>query len=313
MLRALAADAARIDGVEVVVMWAAGLEPFGVRGVEVIEVPGSPSPLGDAFDELFTKIAAESDSILSIAPEMDDLLAKRATASGDRWLGAQSTAVSVCGDKRRLDQTLTTAIRRPMRHEVIGGSILAQLPAVIKPKDGAGGSAFLFRTVEEFRSGIGAVLDEIGRGSDGDPIVQEDYIPGRPCSVAVINNTPLPTGVQDIRIDGSPGRLSYHGGTVPAADVDQNAVRRLVAQVYNAVPGLRGWWGIDFVIPEEPFEGSFDPVLIEVNPRLTTSYLGYRALTPDNLAERILFPERTFPPLRWRAGSVSFTKGGTLN
>ena len=148
-------------------------------------------------------------------------------------------------------------------------------------------------------------------------MVHQRLVPGRPCSVAVLNDEVLPAGEQDIRIDGQPGRLSYHGGTVPAADIDAAAVARLVEQVRAAVPGLRGWWGIDFVIPHDPFPpgdpaANRDPVLIEVNPRLTTSYLGYRALARDNLAERLLFPERPFPPIRWKGGTARFTKDGRV-
>ena len=88
MLRALAADAARIEGVEVVVTWVAGLEPFGVNGVEV--VPASPSPTGGAFEDVFADLAAGCDGTLHVAPETDDLLAaaaERTIAAGGNWLG----------------------------------------------------------------------------------------------------------------------------------------------------------------------------------------------------------------------------------
>ncbi|MFH5803487.1 ATP-grasp domain-containing protein [Alienimonas sp. DA493] len=303
MLRALAADAVRVEGVEVVVTWAKGLPPFGVAGVEV--VPVSPSPLGGAFDELFPNLSAECDATLHIAPETGDLLAERAEETSGNWLGAEPDAVRICGDKRRTYDHLRNKRHLPPWPLIEGGDLLPHGPLIMKPRHGAGGAAILFRNNDEFVEGLSKALDFLDWPDRvGEQLIHEQYIPGRPCSVAVINDTPLPAGLQHIQIDGSPGRLSYHGGTVPAADVDQEAVRRLVGQVHAALPGLRGWWGIDFVIPDEPFEGSFDPVLIEVNPRLTTSYLGYRALTPDNLAERLLFPERSFPPLRWRAGAA---------
>ncbi len=50
-----------------------------------------------------------------------------------------------------------------------------------------------------------------------------------------------------------------------------------------SVPGLRGWVGVDLVLPDDG-----PPVVVEINPRLTTSYLGYRRLTGTNLAERWL-------------------------
>ena len=286
MLRALAADAARIEGVEVVVTWADSLPPFGVSGVEVVEVPAG-RPANDAIRRLFWAC----DRTLHVAPDGENNpLWQWAVEFGTfaetdenrrRWLGCPPWTVSVCGDKLALHEAAIGAgLRRP--HAVAGSEPLP-FPFVRKPEAGAGGDAVLFRDDDDL-----AVCPPRNADASGRPIplwnrayshFTEAYVPGRPCSVAVINDSPLPPGEQHITITGSPGRISYHGGTVPAANVDSDAVNRLVAQVRDAVPGLRGWWGIDFVIPDEPFppedrEGSRDPVLIEVNPRLTTSYLG---------------------------------------
>ena len=308
MLRALAADAARVGGVEVVVTWAAGLEAFGVGGVRAVEVRAPDE--GAALVELLTE---DSDRVLHIAPETDDLLggwAERCLATGGNWAGCSPGAVRACGDKVLLNAALRRAgVRAPRTQDDDPGEFLSlRAPWVQKPRDGAGGDAIVYRRRPPGRPAI--------RGDDGRPRdglwYFEDWVEGTAQSVAVLDRRPLPPGKQMIDAAGDWVRLSYHGGTIPAPDVDQDAVARLVAQVYAAVPGLRGWWGIDFVLPDEPFEGSRDPVLIEVNPRLTTSYLGYRALTPDNLAERMLFPERAFPPLRWKPGTATFAKNGDV-
>ena len=224
-----------------------------------------------------------------------------------------------CGDKEELERRLPAGVRRPPRRAEPFGATSGRrvpFPHVLKPRFGAGGATLLLRNVADTNRGPArtAFPAAVAAMLPGDtPAVREQYVPGRPLSVAVIGETPLPAGEQHIEITGSPGRLSYHGGTVPAAGVDAAAVNRLVEQVHAAVPGLRGWWGIDFVIPDAPFEKSRDPVLIEVNPRLTTSYLGYRALTDDNLAERVLFPDRDFPPVRWKPGAARFTKAGAVS
>ena len=308
MLRALAEDAAQVAGVEVVVAWADGSGPLGVDGVEVI--PVSPLPPGGAssFDAVFPKLTAECDATLHIAPETGDVLARRAEQvldAGHTWLGCRPDAIRAWGDKRQ-DPTRLAGLRVPVQHRPGERVLKAPLPVVVKPRFGAGGEALFFGRMGR-PEGPGG-----GRGGGVGETVTEQFVPGRPYSVALLNNAILPPGEQDIRITGTPGVLSYHGGTVPAAGVDRGAVEHLVGQVRKAVPGLSGWWGIDFVVPDEPFAGSRDPVLIEVNPRLTTSYLGYRALTPDNLAERLIFPERAFPPLRWNDGAVSFMKDGAV-
>ena len=316
MLRVLAADAARIEGVEVVVTWAASLEPFGVPGVEVVLIETRNQEA-----EEFQRLLWETDRTLHVAP--DDALYFRAEDCfraeelgeyGRLWLGCTPEAVGKCDWKPDLLKVVAASgVRAPFYRE---GDDPPLFPFLRKRDHGTGEPMALFRDEADLRADPPYNPENPGGEGvfwDGPFEYSEAYVSGRPCSVAVINAAPLPAGEQHIQIEGSPGRLSYHGGTVPAAGVDAAAVNRLVAQVYAAVPGLRGWWGIDFVIPDRPFEGSRDPVLIEVNPRLTTSYLGYRALTDDNLAERVLFPERNFPPIRWKAGAVRFAKAGTVD
>ena len=113
----------------------------------------------------------------------------------------------------------------------------------------------------------------------------------------------LPWGDQWFNREGTD--RTYDGGRIevgnpwetPTADAEPT-----IDRLFHAVPGLEGWVGIDG-------EGS----VIDINPRLTTSYLGYRRLTDDNLAERLLFPERSFPPIRWNDATVRFSKAGTVD
>jgi predicted ATP-grasp superfamily ATP-dependent carboligase len=53
---------------------------------------------------------------------------------------------------------------------------------------------------------------------------------------------------------------------------------------------------------------------MEINPRLTTSYVGLRALADANLAEVVLRVAggELVPPLTWRDGSVRFAADGTV-
>jgi predicted ATP-grasp superfamily ATP-dependent carboligase len=72
------------------------------------------------------------------------------------------------------------------------------------------------------------------------------------------------------------------------------------------VPGLSGYFGVDLVLGESA-DGSQDRV-IEINPRLTTSYLGLRRLARFNLAQallRLAQGERV-TGLRWHPGPWSF-------
>ena len=55
----------------------------------------------------------------------------------------------------------------------------------------------------------------------------------------------------------------------------------MACSAVNAIPGMKGYVGVDLVL-------SNDSVwLIEINPRVTTSYIGLRQILSANLAEII--------------------------
>ena len=86
---------------------------------------------------------------------------------------------------------------------------------------------------------------------------------------------------------------SYVGGNGPV-EVDPQELKRFVRGLLRAMPGSgAGWIGIDFLmVPEGPW------VALEVNARLTSSYLGYRKHYGAMLADTILglpLPIRPFP------------------
>ena len=63
-----------------------------------------------------------------------------------------------------------------------------------------------------------------------------------------------------------------------------------------AIPSLRGYVGIDFIQTEE------GPMVLEINPRLTTSYCGLRSALGVNVADLVLqlFRSGTLPAITRR-------------
>src|SRR5207237_10692235 len=106
--------------------------------------------------------------------------------------------------------------------------------------------------------------------------------PGRPSGVPFLTG-PQRTGTlcPAEQILSEDGPFRYLGGRLPlppelarrAADVARRAV--------DAVAGLAGYVGVDVVLGDAA-DGSRDCV-IEINPRLTTSYVGLRTMTDGNL------------------------------
>ena len=143
-------------------------------------------------------------------------------------------------------------------------------------------------------------------------LVQE-FVPGTAASVAVLvgpaGTVALAPAAQ--RLSGD-GRFRYLGGTLPLPGPLAERAAALARRAVAAVPGLRGYVGVDLVLGEAD-DGRGDMV-IEINPRVTTSYIGLRALAAGNLAAAMLQVVRGEPvgPLRWRRGRVTFTAGGLV-
>jgi predicted ATP-grasp superfamily ATP-dependent carboligase len=84
--------------------------------------------------------------------------------------------------------------------------------------------------------------------------------------------------------------ISYLGGSGPLDSAPIERLQSFADQVLTAIPGLAGGWiGIDFVVTPS---GQWHA--IEVNARLTSSYLGYRAWYGPELAQALC--TRSGPP-----------------
>jgi predicted ATP-grasp superfamily ATP-dependent carboligase len=109
------------------------------------------------------------------------------------------------------------------------------------------------------------------------------------------------------------GRFRYLGGRLPLSPAQEVRAIRLAQRAVQAVPGLMGYVGVDMVLGDAA-DGSTDWV-IEINPRLTTSYIGLRALATTNLAEALLqvCTGGPAPRLHWRSGIVQFDAAGQVS
>src|SRR5205823_1174077 len=102
-------------------------------------------------------------------------------------------------------------------------------------------------------------------GWNGDLIVQP-FVEGVPASVALVTGPGgkfcLKPTWQHLSDDG---RFRYLGGGLPLPPALATAARAAAVRVLPAIEGLRGWFGVDLVLGPE------QNVIVEINPRLTTS------------------------------------------
>lgn len=266
--------------------------------------------LTPGIEEATTRAAtAKSDAVLVIAPEFDDLLVTRLGWVGDKSVQPDATAVRLTADKLALaDRWRTAGVPTPFTRAATLWPA-GRLPVVVKDRFGAGSRYVLLRKTEaEWEHEQGYVADDFPYET-----IAQDFVPGVAASVALLvgpkQTVALPPTIQRLSDDG---RFTYLGGELPIRpDLASRAVA-LGRRAVECVPGLRGYVGVDLVLGDAA-DGSAD-FAIEINPRLTTSYVGLRALAESNLAGAMLDVCAGRPvELRWKPGRVSFTPAGAVD
>lgn len=230
-----------------------------------------------------------ADAAILIAPETDGQLEQLVTAAETRpgltvW-NATPAAIWLGTDKLVLAQHLTDH-PIPILPTVLETWTAPPIePCVIKPSDGAG--SWLVRCVEDDAQWR-LVRDEYAATAPQTVPLRQPFVRGRALSVAAWFGNGfvdwLPVGEQRLSDDG---RFRYRGGRLPAAITPEEAVavRSLAQAAAATIPGLRGYIGFDVL---QPADDPLRPVLVEINPRFTTSYVGYRRLFDENLLQRWL-------------------------
>ncbi|MCS6864734.1 MAG: ATP-grasp domain-containing protein [Gemmataceae bacterium] len=250
----------------------------------------------------------EDTDLVVIAPETGGLLAELVRCRPSP-LNATVEAIELTTDKARLAEhwqhhgipTPTTTQRPPRADD--------SFPMVWKPRDGAGSTdTFLIRDP----AGLATAMAQCP--SHHDMIVQP-FIPGCAASVAFLcgprQTVPLIPTFQHLAVDD---RLHYTGGELPLPEALAERAVRLAQRAIACVPGLRGYVGVDVVLGE-PTDGSGD-YAIEINPRLTTSYIGLRVAAAFNIAELWWRIARGEPvaadAAHWQPGRVRWNTAGTI-
>jgi len=272
-------------------MWNAAYDDFSrIDDVEVtttrdcrLSLNGLPShcEVVDGYDlSQLTKLASECDFCLLIAPEFDGHLcglALRLRPPVCRLLGPDVRFIITTSSKSTTAKNLAAAnVATPPGQLVAIGEAIPRsttFPAVVKVDDGAGSMA------EVVQSWSPKSYDQVMR--------VEPYLNGTPCSQSFLCRAdsapiPCPPMKQHIAADGS---LSYLGGE----RLDERLATRagtLARAAMDALFPTIGYVGVDMILGESD-DGSDDFVL-EVNPRLTTSYLGIRELSEHNLAQAMI-------------------------
>jgi predicted ATP-grasp superfamily ATP-dependent carboligase len=265
------------------------------------------------------KLAESSDATYVIAPESDDVLRSLlASLQGKnvQSLNCFSSAVGRVSDKavfqdhvKRLGlptpECLVFSVHTDA--EEIAQAVNEEIgfPAIFKPLSGVGcGGLSVVKSKRAVASAVNKIIGE----SSGKNFMAQELIYGVSASVSLISTggeaLPVSLNKQNVSL-GTPDSVStYDGGIVPFDSPQKDAAFSAAKRVGEAFHGLRGYVGVDLVLSEE------EPVVIELNPRLTTSYVGLRRVAGFNPAQAIVEAvlERKLPQNDGSTGYAYFSK-----
>ncbi len=247
------------------------------------------------------RVAQMCGRALVIAPEIDNALL-RATrflrSHGVDLVNASDEFISTASDKWLTAlQWHQHSIRQPMT-KLLCSSLLQDLEVVrdndnestawvVKPRDGAGGIGV--RRFSRFSDLVSWARRFTG---DFNQLLLQPWMPARSASIALIFS-------EDGLIKCSPARdqflteskssfgdiqwaeLSYLGSGEPWPYEHQKIAESFARAAIAAIPGNpRGWIGLDFLCDGLPTDiNSY--IAIEVNPRLTSSYVLTKLNSPE--------------------------------
>lgn len=137
--------------------------------------------------------------------------------------------------------------------------------------------------------------------------ILQTHVQGTAVSQAILGGPAgpwfCPPCIQQMSKDGS---FAYQGGSTPISPDFARRTQHLTERLVKTLPPWLGWLGVDMIL------GDAVDVILEINPRLTTSFVGLNRAAGGSLAPAIVrhaFGENAAMP-RFSAGPIGFDASG---
>ena len=251
-------------------------------------------------------VAMQCDRTIVIAPELHQHLERIINAlhtAGVAVIASSTSFIQATSDKLATAKLLDDSGVPHPRTQLLTQYRLGftepegdkEQPMTLKRRDGAGCADM--KVFADPRKLTEWLTTPESHDLAGEEWIIQPWQPGRPASLALIADddawTVLGAVEQQIELASESNHcgyasVSYLGGAGPLQRVSFEQLEHLAMRVRDSLPlGAKGWIGIDFLIPDE-MQSSQNLVVIEINPRLTTSYLGYRQWYGHALANSLV-------------------------
>jgi len=276
------------------------------------------SSFNDA-ERAIQKLSESTGTAYIVAPESNQVLQSlvaKIEQAGVASLNCRGNAIGNVSDKAAmLKRVKELGLSTPATVSVSAFDDVAEItrtvrgslgfPLIIKPVDGVGCAGL--SVVNNEQQVASAVAKTTAESTDKRFVAQE-VIRGTAVSVsllATVNDTlPLSLNRQDVSLMAPEAASTYNGGQVPFDNLLKREAFAAAEKAVKAFQGLRGYVGVDLVLTEK------EAVVMEVNPRLTVSYVGLRKVAGFNLAQAIISAalENKLPANSQSRGYAVFSK-----
>lgn len=275
MREALCADLAAVPDLELLASAAPDLPPppCGTR----------VTPQANERDvDFLLRAARRADAVWLVAPESAGIALDHLRAlerEGIPVLGCTSAAVALASSKSRtLARLMEAGLRTAPTWPLSAAPLDRHAEWAVKPDCGCG--------CEEARRLTAAQAAALRRDEASEGRIAQPWLAGLALSLSLRiaggRAELLSVNRQHIAV-AADGALSLQGITHCIALPPQADANSLARRIAAAIPGLRGFVGVDFVLGVDG-----RATVLEVNPRLTSAYVGLSARLGRNLAAEIL-------------------------
>ncbi|MCS7139437.1 MAG: ATP-grasp domain-containing protein [Candidatus Nezhaarchaeota archaeon] len=234
------------------------------------------------------------DLVVVIAPSSSRTIYSLIKACEDEGLdvlNSPSSAVFLASDKALLLRNLQlNGIKTPWTVvssfddglDIIERALQMHRKVVVKPADGDGcmGLSIVASPHE-----VSAALKKVKQSTRLPYFLVQEFIDGVNVSVNLLSAgdhvVPLSVNLQEVSLRGPFENSSYIKGLVPYREKNE-LLTSTALRVVRCLGWTRGFFGVDMVLKGE------EAYAVEVNPRLTTSYLALREISSLNILDMLI-------------------------
>ena len=217
-----------------------------------------------------------------------------AEQTGKISLNCESKVIKTVANKAALYEDLQKkGFRTPKTLVLNSSNSLAQVkqaikrefsyPIILKPMDGVGCGGL---SIVKEDAQVKVAVKKVKAGFRVTHFVVQQFIEGEPASVSLLCKGKKALAIslnrQSITLAEPNETSSYDGGCVPFSHPLKQEAMSLAEKVVESFSGLRGYVGVDLVLATD------GPYVVDVNPRLTTSYVGLSKVANFNVAEALI-------------------------